>query len=129
MRTYPFTLEDEDILILVDCHSAGENLVFALDTGASSTVIDLAALIVAGYSVEDAIGKAELETANGCVEALVFVLREFQALGITRRNMEICAYDFFGADVFAAIHGTLGLDFFKNTDLLISFKRFEISIN
>jgi hypothetical protein len=84
MRTYPFTLEDEDSLILVDCHSAGE---------------DLAALIVAGYSVEDAIGKAELETANGCVEALVFVLREFQALGITRRNMEICAYDFFGADV------------------------------
>lgn len=129
MINYPFSLEDEDSLILVDCRSEGENLVFALDTGASSTVIDLAALIVAGYSIEDAIGKAELETANGCVEALLFVIREFSALGITRRNMEICAYDFFGAEVFAAIHGTLGLDFFKNTDLSISFKRFEITVS
>jgi hypothetical protein len=51
------------------------------------------------------------------------------ALGITRHNIEICSYDFFSNDVLWEIHGVLGLDFFKNTDLLISFKRFEIVVS
>jgi hypothetical protein len=43
--------------------------------------------------------------------------------------MLICSYDFFQNNVFADIHGVLGIDFFKDTDLLISFRRFEIMID
>ncbi len=42
-----------------------------IDTGASHTGIDLAALIVAGYGIENAADKVQLETGNGVVEAYV----------------------------------------------------------
>ncbi len=129
MRVFPFRLESDESLIHIFAKISNEEHRLALDTGASHTVIDLAALIVAGYGNEDATDKVQLETGNGVVEAYVFKLKSFNALGIIKIDFEICSYDFFGNNVYSDIHGVLGLDFFKNTDLLISFKRFEIIVS
>lgn len=129
MRTFPFRLETAESLIHIFAKISNEEHRLALDTGASNTVIDLAALIVAGYSIENATDTVQLETGNGVVDAYVFKLKTFNALGLIKKNFEVCSYDFWGNNVYSDIHGVLGLDFFKDTDLLISFKRFEIMVN
>jgi hypothetical protein len=51
MKKFGFEIEDEDSLIVtVDCKVHGDSYTLALDTGASNTVIDLAALIILGPS-------------------------------------------------------------------------------
>jgi hypothetical protein len=128
-NTYYFELKTPDSLIDVGCRLHDENFRFALDTGASHTVIDLAAIMVAGYDLQDVIRTVQLETGNGTVEGYIFKVAAFSALGITRRDMEICSYDFFGNNVFAEIHGVLGLDFFKGQKFCIDLEKFEITIS
>ena len=129
MSVYNFELPDEDSLIILKGKIANDNLALALDTGASHTVIDLSTLLLAGYNLQDSIGTVSLETANGAVNAFVFKLNSITVLGKTILDMEVCSYDFFLSNVLLDIHGVLGLDFFQDSDLLISFKRFEISLN
>jgi predicted aspartyl protease len=129
MTTFPFYLTDHDALIEVKCLLGEDELSLALDTGASHTVVDLTVLLIAGYDLKDAIGTIEFETAKGIVEAYIFKVEKFTALGITRDHIEICAYDYLANHVLTNIDGVLGLDFFKDKDLLISFKRFEIVIS
>lgn len=128
-NTYPFELKTTDSLIDIECRLEDENYRFALDTGASQTVIDLAALMIAGYDLHDIIRTVQLETGNGSVDAYIFKISVFTALGITRHNMEICSYDFFGNNVFAEIHGVLGLDFFMGKKFCIDLDKFEITIS
>jgi predicted aspartyl protease len=129
MSVYNFELPDEDSLIILKGKIANDNLSLALDTGASHTVIDLSTLLLAGYNLQDSIGTVSLETANGAVNAFVFKLNSITVLGKTILDMEVCSYDFFLSNVLLDIHGVLGLDFFQDSDLLISFKRFEITLN
>lgn len=129
MSVYKFELPDEDSLIILKGKIANDNLSLALDTDASHTVIDLSTLLLAGYNLQDSIGTVSLETANGAVNAFVFKLNSITVLGKTILDMEVCSYDFFLSNVLLDIHGVLGLDFFQDSDLLISFKRFEITLN
>ena len=128
MRTYKFKRIDEDSLIVVECILGPDRLSLALDTGASHTVIDLSAVLLAGYEMKDVTRVVELETGKGSIDAYVFEIEAVISLGITREKMEICSYDFFANNLLSDIHGVLGLDFFKNTDLFISFKRSEILV-
>ena len=129
MSVYKFELPDEDSLIILKGKIANDNLSLALDTGASHTVIDLSTLLLAGYNLQDSVGTVSLETANGAVNAFVFKLNSITVLGKTIVDMEVCSYDFFLSNVLLDIYGVLGLDFFQDSDLLISFKRFEITLN
>lgn len=126
---YYFTLEDDDSLISVDCHLEGSTYVLALDTGASNTVIDLNVMIIAGYQVKDAIKIIEIETAAGIIQAYVFQVLEMNALGITRRHIEVSSYDFINNNIFSEIHGVLGLDFFKGYKFCIDMTDFEITVH
>lgn len=127
-NTYPFELKTPDSLIDVECRLKDENFRFALDTGASHTVIDLAALMIAGYDLHDIIRTVQLETGNGTVDGFIFKVSAFTALGITRYDIEICSYDFFGSNVFAEIHGVLGLDFFMGRKFCIDLENFEVTV-
>ncbi len=129
MKKFAFEIEDEDSLIVtVDCRLHGDAYTLALDTGASNTVLDLAALIILGYELKDAIRTVEFETAKGELLAYVFKVKEITALGITRRNVEICSYDFFNNNVFSDMHGVLGLDFFLDCKLCIDMVEREITV-
>ena len=130
MRKFAFEIEDEDSLIVtVDCRLHGDDYTLALDTGASNTVIDLAALIILGYELKDALRTVEFKTAKGELLAYVFKVKELTALGITRRNVEICSYDFFNNNVFSDMHGVLGLDFFLDCKLCIDMVEREITVH
>jgi predicted aspartyl protease len=129
MNTHKFQLLDEDSLIIIKGLLGTDRISLALDTGASHTVIDLSTILLAGYDLKDAVKMVELETGKGNVEAYVFKIKKFKSLDITQTNMEICSYDFLANNMLLDIHGVLGLDFFKNTDLTISFKKFEITVS
>jgi predicted aspartyl protease len=129
MRTFTFQLNDEDSLIHVDCNLVNDEYTVAIDTGASHTVFDITPLLIAGFELSQSQRTVQFETGKGIIDAYVFRVSKISALGITRRNFDICAYDFLGNNILSDFDGLLGLDFFKNTDLNISFKRFEVTVS
>ena len=124
----PFSLETEDSLILVPTFVEDEVVSLVLDTGASHTIIDLTKLLIIGYRLSDSLGTVQFETAQGVVDAHVFNIKYLKALGHIKRDLKICSYDFLGNNVLSEIDGVLGLDFFKDTELWISFKKFLIDL-
>jgi hypothetical protein len=128
-QLFPFELSDEDSLIQIDFWFQKDKLTFAVDTGASHTVIDLAPLLIAGYELKDALGMVELETGKGVIEAYIFRIPRITALGITRNNFEICSYDFFNNNVFSTFDGVLGLDFLRDNKICIDFRESLITMS
>ena len=129
MHKQKFQLSEADSLIILPCIVSDEEVSLALDTGASHTVVDLTKLLIAGYKISESLRNEVFETAKGTVEALVFKVDTFHALGTTLKNIEVCSYDFLGNNVLSEIDGVLGLDFFRNTDLRINFKTSEIFLS
>ncbi len=129
MRIEKFKRASDESLIIVKCQFPNHQVALALDTGASHTTIDLTALLIANYDISESIRTVELETASGVIEAYVFNIRAFTALGITRTNIEVCAYDFFAHHVLTEFDGVLGLDFIDQYKICIDFKRSEITLS
>ena len=126
---FPFELFDEDSLVQIDFWFQKDKLTFAVDTGASHTVIDLAPLLIAGYELNDALGMVELETGKGIIEAYIFRIPRIEALGIVRNDFEICSYDFFSNNIFSTFDGVLGLDFLRNNKICFDFRKSVITIS
>ncbi|MBK8442423.1 MAG: retropepsin-like domain-containing protein [Sphingobacteriales bacterium] len=127
-NVYNFQRDNADSLILVPARANYERATLALDTGATHTVIDLTVLLMAGYTLNDAIKTVSMETAKGTIEAYVFKLSKLTCLDITLINKEICSYDFLANNVLTALDGVLGLDFFEGCSLNIDFVSNTISI-
>ena len=129
MRTEPFTRESEDSLIIVKSYIGIHSLGLALDTGASHTTVDLTQLLMAGYEIKQAIGTAQIETASGFIDSYIFKVAEFSCMGVTKRNIDIAAYDFFAYHLLADFDGVLGLDFFNEHKFCVDFKRSLITLD
>ena len=127
-KQHPFRLHDEDSLIILKGQLLDNDISFALDTGASHTVIDLSPLLIAGYEIKDAIGTVQMETAKGVLDAYVFKISELSILGITRRNIEICSYDYFNNHIFPDFDGVIGLDFLREYKICIDFRKSVITV-
>lgn len=128
MNSFRFSLDDVDSLIRIDAQIGRSDLTLALDTGATHTVIDLTLMLLNGYDLSKAIRIVEFETAKGPINAYVFQINQLTALGKTIRNVEVSSYDFVGNNVIFDIDGVLGLDFLKDTELVINFKTGTISL-
>jgi predicted aspartyl protease len=85
MKRYSFTISDDTNLIIVMATINGYEVRLALDTGASDTVIDLTALLIAGYRKSHVLDEIELETAKGIIRADIFQAKELKALGLVKR--------------------------------------------
>jgi hypothetical protein len=123
-----FYRESNESLILISCDFPNHTISLALDTGASHTTIDLTALQIAGYGINDVLETTNIETASGIIEAYIIEIKEFKAFGITKHNFKVCAYDFFAHHVLSDFDGVLGLDFFLNYKICIDFKNSLITI-
>jgi predicted aspartyl protease len=88
MKEFSFELPDEDSLIIVDCKIRHHNFALAVDTGASHTIVDLTALLLIGFTMNDMIRQTQLETGNGPVDAYVFQVAKFGSLGKVKENFE-----------------------------------------
>jgi len=132
---YKFNLASEDDLIVVTTYIKirGKSLYYplslVLDTGASHTVIDLNMILVAGYDKGLRLDKnVKVQTANKIIEADKFLLEEVKVMDRVIKSFEVTTYDFLAQDDVLNYDGVLGLDFFRDTQLLIDFKTSEIHI-
>jgi Aspartyl protease len=128
MNKQSYTRQTDESLIVVNCLLDQHDLALALDTGASHTTIDLSPLIIAGYEIANAIKTVQIETASGIIDAYVFKVKALSAIGVTRNDLEICAYDFFSYQLITDFDGVLGLDFFEDNKLCIDFKKNLLTI-
>lgn len=129
MNKHTFELDSEDSLIVLPCMVNDEQIALALDTGASHTVVDLTKLMMCGYRIADTIENVKFETAKGEVDAYVFEVDIFVALGISLKNIKVASYDFLANNLMSDIDGVLGLDFFRDIELYINFKTCEIVLS
>jgi predicted aspartyl protease len=101
------------------------NLVLALDTGASATLIRTTRLVQAGYD-PPAVGiPVKTTTAGGVVQSLRLPVLSLTALGQTRTNMPVLARDL---PPTASVEGLLGLDFLRDHVLTLDFVNGEITL-
>lgn len=123
MRQFPFQLgENHESVITVKTLVDGHPVLLALDTAASQTVIDLNALLMMGYSIQDLGEAVDIETANGIMQVHKIRVKNLDALGLSRSDFEVLTYDFFEKGLLSEQDGVLGLDFFENTVLTIDFQ-------
>ena len=123
MTTYPFELTDDINLIILLASVDGYELRLALDAGASNTVVDLTALLIAGYRLSETTAQVEIETGKGVITADVYTIRTLDVLGIRQADFTIFSYDFLANSILTDIDGVLGLDFFKGRKLCIDFAK------
>lgn len=123
-----FNRINDDSLIIVSCRLDKDLLSLALDTGASHTTIDMTPMLMAGYEINDALSVEKIETASGIIDAYVFVVKEFECMGIERKNFKLCAYDFFAYHYLTDFDGVIGLNFFANTKFCIDMNNSQITI-
>ncbi len=125
------TFNSKEKLILIEASIKGPDLIhqglFILDTGATHSVITEDFMTVIGYTKFDLLdGKLSVTTATGDTVAKVLKLESLKTLGLLRSNYLITVqklpYKLF-------IDGIIGLDFFKNKELLINFKEGFISLS
>jgi predicted aspartyl protease len=129
MKIHTFNRQTDDSLIVIPCKIDNDPLTLALDTGASHTTVDITPLLMAGYEMKDAIRIEKIETASGIIDTYVFRIKEFSSLDITRKNVEVCAYDFLTYHLLTDFDGVLGLDFFKDVKFCIDMHKNVITIS
>jgi predicted aspartyl protease len=101
------------------------NLVLALDTGASATLIRTTRLVQAGYDPAAVGTPVKTTTAGGVVQSLRLPIMSLTALGQTRTNMPVLGRDL---PPTASAEGLLGLDFLRGDVLTIDFVNGEITL-
>ena len=127
MKRETFTRLTDDSLIVVPCSIDNNPLSLALDTGASHTTVDLTPMLMAGYEISHAIRTEKIETASGIIDAHIFIVKSFTALGATKKNIMVCAYDFFAYHYLTDFDGVIGLDFFEDLKFCVNLKKGEIT--
>jgi len=99
---------------------------FAIDTGASISLIDFELLQTLGLTKEKSIKTIQTITASKQENAYEFLIPNLKALGIIRRNFRIISRKL---PVGLGIDGLLGVNFFKNKQLIIDFRKGELMLS
>jgi predicted aspartyl protease len=97
----------------------------ALDTGATSTTINVAKLVYAGYDPAIAPDRVQMTTGSGIEFVPRLLIDRIVALGQERTNLRILAHTL---PTSASVDGLLGLDFFRGQHLSIDFRNGEITL-
>lgn len=93
----------------------------ALDTGAMDSMINAGMLHLVGYDIASSQGeRVQLTTGSGVEYVPRIILKEIQALGLTRQNYTILCHTLPPS---ATVDGVLGLDFFRGYKLTVDFRK------
>ena len=129
LNNLTFRRESENDLILISVWVDKDPLTFAIDTGATHSVIDLSQLIIMGYDLNMAIGNEQISTASGIESAYIFNINSIEFMGIKHGNFKVRALDLVSTGAGFYFDGLLGLDFFANNKICIDMKEQIISIS
>jgi hypothetical protein len=124
---FEWSADGESIFVPVYFHN-NVKLSLVLDTGASCTTIDSNVLIMEGFDLSNPLRKGYVETSMGKLKVDVHVFESLSTLGLTRRNVEVQAYDFLKQGLSANYRGVLGLSFFKGTKFTVNMVENTIEV-
>lgn len=124
-----FNFDPSGGLIIVAAEITGPTAVgvlrLALDTGATSSLINSALLVALGYDVALAERRVEMTTGSGIEFAAQVELMQIRALGIECELLPVLAHTLPPS---AGVDGLLGLDYFSDRKLTIDFRRGQLSV-
>jgi predicted aspartyl protease len=116
-------------LMVVQAEASGPQgsaiLRLALDTGATTTLINVAVLVALGYDPSSAPDRMQVTTGSGVEYMPVLHVRRIRALGHARRDMPVLAHTL---PTSASVDGLLGVDFLRGKRLTVDFKAGRISL-
>jgi predicted aspartyl protease len=109
-------------LILVQAEVEGPSglirLRLALDTGATTTIIDPSLLIAIGYDPNSVQNRVPVTTGSAVVTAPLLPVIRMRALGQERLNFQLLSHSLPPS---AGVDGLLGLDFLRGRLLTVDF--------
>ena len=119
--TYSFNPHDGLIIVPVTLGGPQREVVveLALDTGATTTVINQSALQYAGVRLDKEGKPAEITTGSGIASVLEVRLARIHALGKKKTDFSILCHTLPPS---ASVDGVLGLDFLRGQRLVIDFR-------
>ena len=98
---------------------------FAVDTGATISLINSSVMNALGYKQQDSIGATQTITASKRETVYEYSIDNIMAIGLIRRNFKVISR---ALPAGLGIDGLLGLNFFKDKELTIDFKLSEIQL-
>jgi predicted aspartyl protease len=129
MKKHAFTRKTDESLILVKVQVNQSALYLALDTGATHTVIEMTALLLANCRLSNTQKNLDLETASGIVTSEIYETDRLECLGIQRKGFKVHSYDLIATGILTDIDGVLGLDFFEGYQFCIDLGKQVITVN
>jgi hypothetical protein len=116
-------------LILVEAEPSGPTgragATLVLDTGATSTVLNVSLLRSLGYDPDAATEFARMATGTAIGTVPRLMINRLSALGKHALGLRVLAHDL---PAEAAVDGLLGLDFFRDLLLTIDFRAGQITL-
>jgi predicted aspartyl protease len=97
----------------------------ALDTGATSTLINASRLVSLGFLPKSAARHVTVTTGSRVERVAAFKLARLEALGHTRRAFTVLCHTLPPS---ASVDGLLGLDFLRGRRLVVDFRRGRIEL-
>ncbi len=97
-----------------------------LDTGATTSLINLAHLVALGFDPDQSPRRTTMTTGSAVQTVPIVVLTRLSALGRHRFGVPVIAHVL---PVQSGVAGLLGLDFFRGQMLAIDFRAGEISLS
>jgi len=119
-----FSFDPQQGLVIVRAELSGPAgrgiLRLALDTGATSSLINFSLLVATGYDPALSRDRVEITTGSGVEFAPRLTLNKLAALGQTFVDFPVLAHTLPSS---AGVDGLLGLDFFRKRKLTLNFRR------
>jgi predicted aspartyl protease len=126
--SFPFDHRRGLILARAEVHgpTGAAFLRLALDTGATSTLINVGLLVALGYDPALAPGRVQVTTGSGVEYAPRVVLSRIKSLGQERTDFPVLAHTL---PMSAGVDGLLGLDFVRGYELAIDFRKGQVTLS
>jgi len=126
----PFSFDPLRGLIVLRAEITGPSgsgvVQLALDTGATTTLINVALLVAIGYDPSLSTDRVQATTGSGVEFAPRVELQRLTALGQERYGLRVLARTLPPS---SGVDGLLGLDFFRGLHLSVDFRTGQISID
>ena len=124
----PFSRDKGLIIVPVRLQGTTQDIVvrFALDTGATGSSVNWDVAVLLGYDPGSITERTQLITASGIEHAPAIILQRIEALGQQHSKFSVLCHSL---PPDAGIDGILGLDFFRNSRLVLDFRLGLVSLH
>jgi predicted aspartyl protease len=126
--SYPFAPQRGLVIARTEIHgpTGAAFLRLALDTGATSTVINVSLLVALGYDPALSPQRLQVTTGSGVEYAPLVMLSRIRSLGQERADFPVLAHTLPPS---AGVDGLLGLDFLRGYELVVDFRKGQVILS